>query len=98
MAIKNDWFLVSSRGAVLFYEAANPDCTVRDVAEAMSLTRRTVWTIIRDLRQAGMLNVRKDGRRHHHTVNLDGPLLHPVLEGFTLRAVLGSLVEQSSRR
>ena len=43
MTIKNEWYLVSSHGAILFYVAANPDCTVRDVAEGMSLTRRTVW-------------------------------------------------------
>ena len=97
MAIKNDWYLVSSHGAILFYVAANPDCTISDIAEAMSLTRRTVWGIIGDLRRANMLHVRKDGRRHHYTVNLDAPLLHPVIKGFTLRAIVGGLSEHSRR-
>ncbi len=44
-----------------------------------------------------MLDVRKDGRRHHYTVNLDGPFKHPVLNGFSLRVILGELVRQTSR-
>ena len=97
MAIKNDWYLVSSRGNILFYVAANPDCTIKDIAEALSLTSRTVWGIIGDLRGAGMLNVRKDGRRHHYTVNLDAPFYHPTINGYTLRPILGRLVEQARR-
>ena len=98
MKTKDDWYLPSSRGNILFYIAANPDRTVRDIAEAMSLTPRTVWGIIGDLRRAGMLHVRKDGHHHHYTVNLDAPLLHPVLDGFTLRPILGGLVKQGRRR
>ena len=97
MAIKNDWYLVSSHGNILFYVAANPDCTIRDIAEAMSLTRRTVWGIIGDLRRAGMLNVRKDGRRHHYAVNLDAPFYHPTLEGYTLRHLMADFVRQARR-
>jgi hypothetical protein len=44
-----------------------------------------------------MLHVRKEGRRHHYSVNMDGPFKHPVLNGFSLRLVLGNLVEQASR-
>lgn len=98
MPIENHWYLVSSHGAILFYIAVNPECTIREIAEAMSLTRRTVWGVIGDLRRANMLNVRKEGRRHHYTVNLDGPFKHPVLNGLRLRVVVGELVAQSSRR
>ena len=97
MAIKDDWYLVSRLGSILFYIAATPDCTTTDIAEAMSLTRRTVWGIVADLRRAGMLNVRKDGRRHHYSVNLDAPFLHPTLEGYTLRHLMGDFVRQAHR-
>jgi DNA-binding MarR family transcriptional regulator len=80
----NSWYLVSSHGAVLFYIAINPECTIRQIADDMALTQRTVWGLIGDLRRANMLNVRRDGRRHHYTVNLDA---------LTLRTVLGGLVE-----
>ncbi len=43
MTIENHWYLVSSHGSILFYVAVNPNCTIKEIAEAMSLTRRTVW-------------------------------------------------------
>lgn len=98
MATNNEWYLVSSHGSVLFYIAAKPNCTIREIAHEMYLTRRTVWGIVGDLRRAGMLNVRKEGRRHHYTVNLDAPFLHPTLGGFTLRPILWKIAEQGSRR
>src|SRR3990170_6214519 len=97
MTMENHWYLVSSHGAILFYVAVNPECTIKEIAEAMSLTRRTVWGVIGDLRRADMLHIRKEGRRHHYTVNLDAPFKHPVLNGFSLRLVLGQMVEQASR-
>ena len=97
MTMENHWYLVSSHGAILFYIAVNPECTIKEIAEAMSLTRRTVWGVIGDLRRAEMLQIRKEGRRHHYTVNLDAPFKHPVLNGFSLRLVLGELVDQVSR-
>ena len=90
----NQWFLSSSHGNLLFHVAANPECTIKDIADAMCLTRRTVWGVIGDLRRAGMLRVRKNGRRHHYTVNLDALFLHPTVRGFTLRHVLSQVAEQ----
>ena len=96
--IAKQWYLSSSHGAVLFYIAASPDSTIADVAYAMCLTRRTVWGIIGDLRPAGMLLVRKSRRRHHYSVNLDGPFLDPTLRGYTLRPILGDVVEHGFRQ
>ncbi len=62
----------------------------------MSLTRRTIWGIIGDLRRAGMLKVRKDGRVHHYEVNLDAPLGLRFLKDRTLRDVLGDVREAKS--
>jgi DNA-binding transcriptional ArsR family regulator len=89
---RTHWYLVSSHGSVLFFVAANPDCTVDDIIDGMSLTRRTVWGIVGDLRRAGMLEVRRDGRHHHYSVDLDGPFLHPTIGDVRLRTVLGLMV------
>jgi len=97
MAIENNWYLVSSHGTILFYIAVSPDCTINEIADAMSLTRRTVWGVVGDLRRAGMLRVRKEGRRHHYTVDLDAPFKHPVVDGVRLRVILGELVARASR-
>ena len=95
--MNNDFHLVSSQGAVLFYIAVNPDCTIQEIADAMSLTRRTIWGLIAALRRARMVHLRQQGRRHHYTINLDAPFLHPTLKGYTLRPILGEMVEQSRR-
>lgn len=95
--MNNDFHLVSSQGAVLFYIAVNPNCTIQEIADAMSLTRRTVWGLIAALRRASMVQVRQQGRRHHYKVNLNAPFLHPTLKGYTLRPILGEMVEQSQR-
>jgi len=96
---QDEWYLVSSHGAILMYIAVNPDCTIKEISAAMSRTRRTVWGIVGDLRRAGLLNVRKYGRRHHYTVNLDGPFKHPTLfQGTAIKLVFGNLVREYSQR
>ncbi|MBI2912572.1 MAG: HTH domain-containing protein [Chloroflexi bacterium] len=89
--------LLSNRGAVLFLIAVRPDITAREIADSMCLTRRSVWSIIGDLRRANMLRVRSQGRRHHYRVNLDAPFRHPTLDGILLRDVLGPLVGNGRR-
>ena len=88
------FYLVSSHGAVLFYVAAHPQCTIAEIADELALTHRTVWGLIGDLRRAGMLHVHKDGRRHRYEVNLDAPFLHPSMQGYTLRSVLSVIAPQ----
>ena len=96
--VHNHWYLVSSHGAVLFYIAVHPECTIRKISDDMALTQRTVWGLIGDLRRAEMLNVRREGRRHHYTVNLEAPFRHPIIKDLTLKNVLGELVDRTADR
>jgi hypothetical protein len=89
---RNNWYHSSSHGAVLSCVAADPHCTVNDLSESLFLAQRTVWGIIGDLRRAGMVHVRKNGRRHHYTVNLDAPFEHQASKDYTRRPVLGELI------
>jgi predicted transcriptional regulator len=95
--VKNNWYLVSSRGSVLFYIAVNPGCMIGEIAKDMALTPRTIWGLIGDLRRAHMLDVRRQGRRHYYTVNLNAEFKHPIIEGLTLRTVLGELIRHHAR-
>lgn len=96
--VNNHWYLVSSHGAVLFYIAVHPGCTIRQIADDMALTQRTVWGLIGDLRRADMLHVERQGRRHHYTVDLDADFRHPIIKGFSLRVILGELVARHAHR
>ncbi len=91
------WGLWSRQGSVLIYIALNPDSTVRDIAASMGLTQRAIRGHIGDLRRAGMIDTRKDGRRHRYRVNLAGPFKHPTIRGVTLRTVLSNLSSAASR-
>ena len=93
--VQNNWYLVSSHGAVLFYVALNPGCTIREIAEQISLTQRTVWGLIGDLRRAEMLEVRRDGRRHHYTVNLEAQFRQ--VDAMERRAISGTELEDFLR-
>ncbi len=95
---RQEWYRVSSHGAVIYCIAAAPDCTTEEIAEALCVTTRTVWGIIGDLRRAEMLRVRKEGRRHHYTVNPNAHLRHPALKRFTLGAILGDITAQAPQR
>lgn len=95
---RSAWYLVSSHGAILFFIAANPECTVNEIVSAMVLTNRTVWGLVGDLRRADMLRVKRAGRRHRYSVNLDGPFLHPTISGLSLRSILSQIVRQAERR
>jgi hypothetical protein len=93
-----DWSLLSPQGQVLFYIALCPDSTMKGIARAIGHTERQIWSIIRSLRHAGMLRLRRDGRRHHYSIDLDAPLTLANIEGITLRPIMGRLAEQARSR
>jgi DNA-binding transcriptional ArsR family regulator len=89
--VLDNWHCVSAHGSVLVYIAVHPDCTICDLTGALFLTPRTVWGLVGDLRRAGMLHVRREGRRNHYSVNLDAYLSYPGLQMLRLRGVLGEI-------
>ncbi len=94
MTALSQWFLFSSHDSVLLHIAANPDCTINEIADAMALTPRSVSRTMRDLSRAGVLYIRTNGGQPRYAVNLDCPFLHPSIKGYTLRDVLGQMAEQ----
>jgi DNA-binding transcriptional ArsR family regulator len=89
-----DWSLLTPQGHVLFYIALCPDSTAGDIARAIGHSERQIRSIIKNLKDGGMLYLRRSGRRHYFKVNFDGPLLHPTIEGLSLRSLLkGVIVE-----
>lgn len=89
-----DWSVLSPQGHVLFYVALCPDSSAKDIARAIGHTDRQIWNIIRDLKKGGMLHIRKNGRREQFRINLDAPLLHPTIEGLSLRSVIEGTVDE----
>ncbi len=76
--------LFCSHGAALFYIALHPGCTSQDLTDAFVVTKRTIWGLIGDLKDAGLINIRKEGRVNHYTIKEDAPFPDPVLSHATL--------------
>jgi biotin operon repressor len=91
------WSLLSAQGRVLFYIAVCADSPVDEIAQNLGLTERAVWGVVRELRQRGMIHLRKKGRKHYYAINLDAPLLHPTIRGLTLRPILGKIAARARR-
>ena len=83
--------LFCSHGATLFYIARHPRCTTRDLASALFVTTRTVWTLISALKRAGLIEVYKKGRRHHYVINARAPFPDPVLRHLAIGDVFEAL-------
>jgi len=90
-----DWSLLSPEGRVLFYIALCPGSTTEAIARAVGRSQRSVWRIVLSLRSGGMLRLRKNGRRHHYTIDLDAPLLHPTIQGLTVRPMMEGVIRQA---
>jgi hypothetical protein len=86
-----EWYHCSSYGTVLVHIAANPHSTTNEIADALCLTKRSVWGTIGALRQSGQIQVYRIGRRNHYYVNMDAPFLHPTVKGVKLGDLLGRL-------
>jgi hypothetical protein len=69
---------------VLLYAAQHPGCTVEEIAGALVVTRRTVWSIVGDLKRAGLLRAEPTGKRHHYFADLSAELPDPALSHLTL--------------
>lgn len=78
------WNLMATHGIVLFYIAANPDSTMRQMSEALSLTERRIAQVVRDLAEEDFLTVTRSGRRNSYTVNPEAQFRHPTLSHITL--------------
>lgn len=71
-----DWAFLSAHGHVLLAIARNPDVRLRDIADEVGVTERTVATVVRDLVEAGYVTRRREGRRNHYVIHPDLPLRH----------------------
>lgn len=84
MKSSKNWNLMATHGIVLFYIAANPESTMRQMSEALSLTERRIAQVVRDLSDAGLLTVNRNGRRNSYSVNPNAGFRHPTLSHITL--------------
>lgn len=91
MAIPAGWTFLSNHGHVLVALARDPDMTMREVARHVGITERAVQLIVRDLQQAGYVEVSRVGRRNSYRVATQLPLRHPLEQDTTVGDFLSLL-------
>ena len=59
---------VTHHGLVLSYIARQPRATTREIADAVGITERTAYTIIRDLVEDGYIGRKRTGRQNSYRI------------------------------
>jgi DNA-binding transcriptional ArsR family regulator len=93
-----DWSLLTNHGRLLLAIENEPGLRVRDMAERLHLTERSIAHILRDLRESGYVTSRREGRRVFYSVVPDKPLRTDFVEHQTVGQLLQLLAEADSSR
>lgn len=92
------WTFMSNHAHVLVCLARDPDVRLRDVAEMVGITERSVVKIVNELEHGGFVTRMRVGRRNHYEIDLDAQLRHPVEATRTVGSLLEMLLDPKSRR
>jgi DNA-binding transcriptional ArsR family regulator len=84
-----DWSLLTNHGRLLLAIENEPGLRVRDMAERL---------ILRDLREAGYVTSRREGRRTHYSVVPEKPMRTDYLRHQSVGQLLGLLAEVETAR
>lgn len=87
--MNDSWTFLSNHGHVLMCIAQDPTVRVRDIAESVGITERSVTGILTDLENAGVIEKIKDGRRNSYRVKRRVKLRHPL----EAHRTVGSLID-----
>ena len=90
---RSHWHLVSNHGAALIYFAAYPSSTIREASAALGMSQRRTAGIVRELADAGMLAIDKQGNRNRYRVNFSSYFPHPFLSHLAVGLMLVPVVE-----
>lgn len=94
-----DWSLLTSHGRLLLAIENEPGLRVRDMAERLDMTERGIALILRDLREAGYVTSRREGRRSYYSVVPDKPMRSKSVRHQTVGQLLKLLAAaETSRR
>jgi len=74
------WTFLTNHSHVLYSIWKSPDIRVREIGALVGITERTVLNIIRELTDAGFIQVTKNGRENQYSVTADVQLRHPLEE------------------
>lgn len=90
---RSSWTLLSNHGHVLMCIAADPEIRLRDIADRVGITERTVFGIVTDLEQAGIVRRAKAGRRNTYEIVRSARMRHPIESAHSVGELIDILGE-----
>ena len=72
------WTFLSNHSHVLLALHRDPELTLREVADAVGITERSVQRIVGELEEAGYVRRERDGLRNRYRFKTTAPLRHPI--------------------
>jgi predicted transcriptional regulator len=90
---ETEWTFLSSHAHVLVCLAEDPQAKLRDIAERVGVTERTIMRLITQLDRAGFLKRSRRGRGNHYEIVFREPLRHPIEARCTVEMLLRTVLE-----
>jgi len=91
------WTFITNHAQVLLYVAAHPEARVRDVAEAVGITERRTYGILRDLDDGGFIERRRVGREVHFKIRRSKRMRAPLVRNVPIQELLNLLEDTAPR-
>jgi len=73
-----DWTFLTNHAHVLIHLHSHPDARVRDLAQSVGITERSVMSILADLEDSGYVTRTRVGRRNVYRVHPRLKFRHPA--------------------
>jgi DNA-binding transcriptional ArsR family regulator len=88
-----EWGFLTQHARALVCIARDPGVRLREIADALGVTERRAFGIVRDLTEAGYVVKHRDGRRNRYRIQEHLPLRVLVPGEPTIGKLLGVLVD-----
>lgn len=90
------WSFLTNHARALVCIARDDGLRLRDIADALGVTERSVFGIVTDLTQAGYVVKEKQGRRNRYRIQRHLPLRQPIGREPTIGELLGLLMDSTT--
>ncbi|MEM6732330.1 MAG: winged helix-turn-helix domain-containing protein [Myxococcota bacterium] len=97
-AMAEQWTFLTNHTHVLLCIHRDSNARLRDIAELVGITERATHRIICELKEAGYLEVVKEGRRNHYELKGGLPLRHPLENNHSAMELLEMLTNEHSSK
>ena len=82
------WTFLTNHSHVLICLTRDSHMRLRDIADAVGITERSVQGIVNDLEAAGCITRHREGRRNRYEIATDRPMRHRVERGHLVGELL----------